>query len=160
MCSCQTTVISYFYYPNMRICSASGNRTIDEIDVQCLMEKWQIYSDDSNILKICDCPIECETTSYDYAISFSEYPTYFHAKLLTNSNAVVKSKFDYKSNNFHDELRRSIAKISIYYKELKQIESKENIKTQTFDLISNIGGIMGLFLGQYFYYFLTLNIVY
>ena len=62
------------------------------------------------------CPLECESTTYSTVIN--PYPN-------TNDNTTV---------------------VSIYYGSLKYTSYSEQPKMQMFDLISNIGGTMSLFI--------------
>ena len=41
-----------------------------------------------------------------------------------------------------------MARVEIFYDELKETIITESIKTETFDLIANLGGTLGLFLGN------------
>jgi hypothetical protein len=56
------------------------------------------------------------------------------------------------SNLSYEEMKQSIAKVEIFYDELKETIISQEIKTSLADLISNIGGILGLFLGNIFIY--------
>ena len=53
-------------------------------------------------------------------------------------------------------MKQSIAKIQIFYDDLKHTFISQEVKVGTEDLISNIGGILGLFLGIFLleYYFI------
>ncbi len=47
----------------------------------------------------------------------------------------------------HKEIKQSIAKIVLFYEDLIETIISQEIKIQLSDLISNIGGLLGLFLG-------------
>jgi hypothetical protein len=48
------------------------------------------------------------------------------------------------------DLKQNVARVQIFYNELKETFISEEIKTKIFDLVSNIGGTLGLFLGLSF----------
>ena len=56
----------------------------------------------------------------------------------------------------YEVMKQSIAKLEIFYDELKEMVISQEVKTSMGDLVSNIGGILGLFLGNIFTNFLTL----
>lgn len=60
-------------------------------------------------------------------------------------------KFNFTGENLtYEDIKKSILALNIYYDELKYTLVEEIKKIETFDLISNLGGIMGLFLGVSF----------
>ena len=82
------------------------------------------------------CPTECDSFSFD-VIHYAE-------KLPSNGNISGKN-FAFKT---YENLSRSYFEIVVYYDELKYTLSSQRPKTETFDFISNVGGIFGLFLGM------------
>ena len=50
----------------------------------------------------------------------------------------------------YSDLKQNVARVQIFYNELKETFISEEIKTKIFDLVSNIGGTLGLFLGLSF----------
>ena len=82
--------------------------------------------------------------------SISEFPTMKYSKYLMN-NTVVRKRFSHLNNSISfDELAKNVARIQIFYDELQETIISEEIKTQPFDLVSNLGGTLGLFLGLSF----------
>ena len=96
--------------------------------------------------KKCNCPLECETNILSYAYSISEYPTIQNSKFLMNQS-LIKKRLGSLS---YTDLKQNVARVQIFYNELKETFISEEIKTQIFDLVSNIGGTLGLFLGLSF----------
>ena len=47
-------------------------------------------------------------------------------------------------------MRKSVARVEIFYDEMKETIISENIKMGPSELISNLGGTLGLFLGSSF----------
>jgi hypothetical protein len=80
-------------------------------------------------------------------MSYSEFPTnHYYSKFLKN-NDIIKKKFSNETNFSFQDIKESVARVVIFYDELKETKIIHEIKVQFTDLISNIGGILGLFLG-------------
>ena len=47
-------------------------------------------------------------------------------------------------------MKKSVSRVQIYFNEMKETIISEKIKTEMSDLISNLGGLLGLFLGLSF----------
>ena len=135
-CGCQLYV--YKYFPNMQPCL-----TINQTN--CQSEK-RTYFLKNNFFAKCDCPLECEKTLYDYSFSFSEYPTRYYANLLMKHPSIM-SRFPNQSQISYQDLKSRIASVNIYYDELKETFITQEKKLMFHDLVSNLGGTLGLFLG-------------
>ena len=91
------------------------------------------------------CPLECDTQAYGTVISASLYPIQLYALKLLN-NSIVSSKFSNESLT-PEKVMRSVLAVNIYYKDLSYTKKTEHGRYQLIDLVSSIGGIMGLYLG-------------
>lgn len=105
-----------------------------------------------NIGSICgkECPLECDSVVYNLYTSQSEYPSKVYANSLMN-NPIIMGKF--ASNNVsmsYDTLKRAMLQITVFYGNLgyQQFDEKQKYKFE--DLVSGIGGTLGLFLGMSF----------
>ena len=47
-------------------------------------------------------------------------------------------------------MKKSVSRVQIYFNEMKETIISEKVKTEPSDLISNLGGLLGLFLGLSF----------
>jgi hypothetical protein len=146
-CDCQSTYYSKSFYESMRKCSVDSNETLSQIDRNCDDSLWTLFCQYDSMIQECDCPIECEYSGYTYIMTSSEYPTLEYSKRLKTENDIIKSKI---FNLTYDEIKNSIAKVKIFYDEMIHTDIIEEIKIQMADLISNIGGVLGLFLGNKF----------
>jgi hypothetical protein len=135
-CDCQLYVYKYFL--NMQPC-LTLNQT------NCQSEK-RTYFLKNNFFSKCDCPLECEKTLYDYRFSFSEYPTKYYANLLIKHPSIM-SRFPNQSQIKYQDLKSRMASVNIYYDELKETFITQEKKLMFHDLVSNLGGTLGLFLG-------------
>jgi hypothetical protein len=66
------------------------------------------------------------------------------------NNSIVKKRLSHLNTMSYDDIAKSVARIQIFYDELIETVIEEDVKTQTFDLVSGIGGTLGLFLGLSF----------
>jgi hypothetical protein len=101
------------------------------------------------------CPEECDSIKYSSSISHASYPSYNeYLNLLNNSNLI--SKFPDKNKTSFEDLKRSVLSLKIYYSNLEYTEISQQAKFETWDLVSNLGGILSLFLGLSFLSFFDL----
>ncbi len=84
-----------------------------------------------------NCPAECDSIKY---------------RIVQNNMAATSLSKSYKlSMNFSDEYaNNNLLAIFIYYSSLEYTYSNQIAKMNTFDLISNLGGLLGLFIGMSF----------
>jgi hypothetical protein len=126
-----------------------GKRNITELkensnETICFLNNFIIFKSSSQYLDDCDCPLECESSGYTYTLSNGNYPgNLFGSALFKNlvSKKILPS--NYSLNNF----KKEIAQIQIYFEEMRETVIKQEIKTNLADLISGLGGTLGLFLG-------------
>ena len=97
-----------------------------------------------------DCPLECEKTTYLLSTSHSDYPSPEYTKFLKTHPIIPKafniSSFDSNSID-EDLLKKSIASINVFYDDLRYTKISQIAKMSFKDLMSNIGGTLGLYLG-------------
>jgi len=136
--------------------NCSCNSTLDRFDKYCIR---QFYDIETNITACiakylikfrnelqyekCNkyCPMECDSISYSIRHYLSNFPA---------SGKIGKtSKKDHGLNRFgtYEEVNQHFVALYVYYKDLKYTLISQDPKTETFNFISNIGGILGLFLG-------------
>ena len=129
---------------------------ISYLSVLQLMCGQKVYSSyfRGNIQELCsECPVECDSESFYLSSSTSVYPTPNRFTSLISKD--VKPINMFKQNNYsndvmYTEFRRSTIALNIFYDDLKYTEITEEIKTSLADLVSSLGGTLGLFLGMSF----------
>ncbi len=84
------------------------------------------------------CPYECDSLEY----LISHYTDPILSKGVINSNSV------YSQFNTYENLTRIFYSINVYYNSLKYTLIAQKAKFGVYDLISNMGGTFGLFLGM------------
>jgi hypothetical protein len=104
----------------------------------------------SNINEICSqfCPLECNSVSYKTTTSVSLFPSEPYGNyLLGQSQFSEKVKKLIAKNSTINDLQKKLIAFNVYYEEHKYTIVTELPKLYTIDLIGNIGGLLGLFLG-------------
>lgn len=93
------------------------------------------------------CPAECELNVFDETLSFADFPSTNYAyKLLNDKRGYFESIFE-TDNVSYDMLRKSISGVFIYFDETVVTEIEQSPSIVLVDLIANIGGTLGLFVG-------------
>ena len=93
--------------------------------------------------------------NYMTAFSANNFPSEAYANSLIQ-NKKLQEKFGNRTNITMDELRKNIVSVMVYYDDLIYKSFTENAKMTIADLISNIGGTIGLFLGLSFLSFIEI----
>ena len=125
---------------------------VEETEIKkCISEYLQSFRKTSQIDKCINfCPEQCDSMSYSISNYVEQFPV--SGKISENN------KIDYglsKFNNY-EEVNKNFAIIYVYYKNLKYTIISQDPKTETFNLVSSIGGTLGLFLGVSFLSFIEI----
>jgi hypothetical protein len=113
--------------------------------LDCEFKHYKKFIENDDFSK-CDCPKTCKTITYSYSSSMSEYPTKSYAYALMQ-NPMILRQFKNKTLATFDEIRKRVISVNIFYNELAETLITAQPKTDIPSLVSNIGGILGLFLG-------------
>jgi hypothetical protein len=111
---------------------------------------------ESNVIKTCDCPIPCSETVFRNTHSSANFPSPAFADFLI-SDPSFRARFANDTELNYQFLRDRIAAVNIYFNELSETVITEKAKLSVQDIISNIGGILGLFLGNLKFIFFGSN---
>ena len=113
----------------------------------CFDYYWaDFFKQDINEFCLPFCPLECQTISYDISMTFSEFPNPEYAKVLMQNPKII-SKYPPNHNITYEELKQSVLSVTIYYEDNTYTEITQVAKTGITDLISSMGGLLGLFIG-------------
>lgn len=113
---------------------------------ECLLiSNAEFYSQNITDLYSKDCPNECDSISFASTVSMAKFPSYTLYKDLSVNPKLLKL---FRGNFNYQKLSESIVSFSVYYEDLKYTEISQDVKTNWVDLVSNIGGLLGLFLGM------------
>lgn len=138
--TCNCSVFELPDIKNVRICSS-------EREENCSLETYEkIVNNQENLNDKCleECPLECNTMSFSFKISSTQFMNNFYEKTYLSQSRIKKL---YEFNKLNTSLRENLAKIIVYYETLDYTEMEESASTDFAKLLSDIGGIAGLFLG-------------
>jgi hypothetical protein len=65
-------------------------------------------------------------------------------------NTLIKNKYDKNYNTILEDLRESLVSFSVYFTSFKYTRVSQLPKMNVIDLVSNFGGMLGLFTGVSF----------
>ena len=115
--------------PNIKYCNTSK----DYLSYSEREDKYRQSATDSCIKT---CPIECETIKYDTDIFITKYPE------------IYLKHFHHLPNKKEKTIENFLV-LKIFYGSMNFMSYKESPSMTVFELISNLGGTLGLFLGKY-----------
>ena len=101
------------------------------------------------------CPFECNSVSYEITTFQSDYPSYNEYLTLLNNTELI-SNFPNGNLTSVQEFKQSLYTIYIFFNQLSYTEINQQPEIDLWNLISNIGGLFGLFLGLSFLSFVDL----
>ncbi len=133
------------------------------------VEKTYYNLTNQNLYSLCRpvCPMECDSISYELSTSFSLFPSDSYAEYLI-SNSIKKSKPPTVTDALQsvvkklgrnltvEYLQRTLISLNVFYEEFKFTSISQVPEFSFVNLIANIGGFMGLFLGTSFLSFAEL----
>jgi hypothetical protein len=104
---------------------------------------------------VAECPEECNSEIYELTLSSAQFPTITYGQRLIEESSFLRGLVDSlaKSNSDlerHEIVKRNVLALNVFYDKLAYTFIEESPKTEIADLISNIGGLAGLFLGVSF----------
>lgn len=144
-CGCYDQSIIYWSKNTTHAC-------LNFTQINCDTYLFGNFTSTQDILSLCgpSCPLECDSINYRLTTSFSNYPSMAYGKLLVE-NSQLRSKFSTDASLLTpDYLKKTILALRVYYNELSYEHVIEMEKISMVDLVSNIGGTLGLFLGLSF----------
>ena len=131
-CSCASD-----YLPKFNNTSSCNSAT----DAFCFNILINNFGDNN---KYCndECPFECNSIGFEITTNYGLYPTNKYADMLTknlyNKGIVVNNT----------DVAKSFAKFNVYYNSMTYKSIVEKQQYVFVDLLSNIGGTLGLYLGM------------
>ncbi len=138
-CSDNTTPISY--YDNKPAC-------LDIYQLSCTLKLYTEFLSKAHAAS-CDCPTECDEVSFPYTVSVAPYPSPNYANILLKNPSILSKFLENESVTIRD-LKEKLVSVNIFYNEIKETVVTESPSVQFSDLMAQIGGVLGLFLGMSF----------
>ena len=146
----QLMCLDYAFLRFVAKCPLSFDECANNINKNTFVTDWSAYYDNQIFRKYLPmCPEECTTTQFQITLSQNSYPSNNEFKNL-KSNSNLMSKFGNASSVNLDDLKKSVYMVSIYFEDLKYTMISQQAKTNVMDLVSSIGGSLGLFMGASF----------
>lgn len=108
----------------------------DPLVLCCIME----FYDDT----VCDCPISCDETVYNMQISSTIWPKYGDDNSIKQDSKKINDSY---CTVICPKTQESRLRLKIYYDTFETIIYKQRPMYQSSELLSQIGGQMGLWLG-------------
>ncbi|CAF1113979.1 unnamed protein product [Brachionus calyciflorus] len=103
--------------------------------------------DSTDLSVFCDheCPVDCYKIDYLYDINLTDYPTeYYFNTIVQQSN--IKDLFD-NTTITYEKFKESLLLVNVFYKDLSYTLLEEIPSKHLSDILGEIGGQIGLFLG-------------
>ncbi|GFO34208.1 amiloride-sensitive sodium channel subunit gamma [Plakobranchus ocellatus] len=132
---CGCAVPFYFVPPGSVVCELMNSKV-----EKCVS---QLYKGNADKYEQCDklCPHPCQETQYSLTISSSVWPSLEYERFLTKKLAQTNSR--YIGANINDDF----TKLQIYYQDLIFTHIEQEKAYESMNLISDLGGQLGLWLG-------------
>ena len=122
-------------YPKLTSSSAPCLNKEKILCAESAYAQFKNNSIDSSCLS--SCPLECESIQYDLSISSSNYPSIYQYDVYQSTLGGMT----------YDELKERSIALNIFYSNLNYLQISESPKTSLNDLMSNVGGTLGLYIG-------------
>jgi hypothetical protein len=148
------TICENLKYNETNTCACYLESLDDDILMQCY------YKTDNQTLRECVdtfmgsfnfslchleyCPLECD--SFEYDITFYIEPILSVGKISANIPDILIEKYSPEFKTY-ENVSKTFVSINVYYQDLKYTLISQQPKIELFGLISNLGGILGLFIG-------------
>jgi hypothetical protein len=122
-------------------------RCISRSELDCIHVYKSMY-DDTNVLNLFShkCPPECEKSKYLLSSKYLTFPSHSYRQILRKNPKIIE-KFSNISQISDDQFDSSIVAVNVYLNDLAYIEITEQASQSLIILFSNVGGLLGVFLG-------------
>lgn len=137
------------YLPSLK----HSQKCLNMTQIKCSFEIVISFWDNEDLQSECDeCPVECESDRIDVTTSNVIYPNNKYSDYLLQNQIIIDqfNNLNYSENEKYARLKERVLSLTVFYDELKYTSVQQAIKTSDIDLVSNIGGTLGLFWVQAF----------
>ena len=141
---------------------------LDNATEPCLSNIQTICANDQHISfinqdenQLCQdyCPLECDSSAVTSITSYAGFPTNLYGKVLLHKDVVI-SHYANVTNISKIDIKKDILAVNIYFNNFAYTDITNSPQFGVFDLIGNIGGLVGLFIGvSYLSFFEILDLV-
>ena len=125
--------------------------------VKCLYAKQKLlYRTKANLNFFSYCPLECSSEQMDLTVSASDFPSEQLGTMFQSDPASQLRMSALGLVNTFDTVKRSYVWLNVYYDETNYELAEESPSQLAVDLMSSIGGTMGLYIGVSFLSFIEI----
>ncbi|XP_070541709.1 amiloride-sensitive sodium channel subunit alpha-like [Ptychodera flava] len=140
---CNCTDLRYRYFQDYPVCDISQQKVVDCINtVQGKLENGQLSPTCPNT-----CSQPCSEITYEATVSNAVWPNSAYRNVLLRDLMQTSSEIRYKVEADDTFISDNMVKIDIYYNDLNYEAIGENVAYTGGDVISNLGGQVGLWIG-------------
>jgi hypothetical protein len=109
----------------------------------------QSKSDSAGIDDYCNrmCPQECVSVSYGQISNSIKFPSRAYFNLLSNASLAFQSFPKKAYIDRFETFQRNVLKLKVYFEDMSHVEVTDSESMLLGDLLANVGGTLGLFLG-------------
>ena len=117
--------------------------------LECIVAQAGTFKGEDTIECEAECPLECETTKFEVQTSSLDFPS----EQIYNSFRNDRAGFEFlqRQNNIDlssfGAFKERFLSVNIFYAYLEYADTRLAPKTSVVDLVSNVGGSLGIFLG-------------
>ena len=109
---------------------------LSKTQLECVNQEESVIDEEKLNAAKSECPLECDSVSYDLYTSSLEYP----------SRETYESFGGMSHVNF-TMFRENYLALNVYFLSTQYTDIDETPKTSVLELIANVGGVIGIFLG-------------
>jgi amiloride-sensitive sodium channel subunit alpha len=121
---------------------------LNKTELYCINEIELDFADSYSQKCFSKCPLECETVTYDYSVSNLDFPSRKFYETIINDKTFYKILSNTLGTNATYNLyQENFLSLNVYLSNNKYTQITEIPKISLIDLISSIGGSIGIFLG-------------
>ncbi|RNA27956.1 acid-sensing ion channel 1 isoform X2 [Brachionus plicatilis] len=124
-------------YQNKSVCESISS-------LECVADSRGEYFSSISSSSCSQCPLECDSYSFQLTTSSSRYPTLYYRNYLSEQTNIL-SRFPEGTKK--NEITKSTVLINVFYDDLATTYTTETAAVSPVALLGNIGGNLGLFIG-------------
>ena len=94
------------------------------------------------------CPQECSSDTFEITTSAVDFPTAMYVEILKNNTIVANDLALLGKEVNYENVKQNFLWVNIYYDRSAYTVITQSPTQQFVDLMSNIGGTMGLYIGK------------
>ena len=130
------------YFPGLPKFDSSSQSCLNESQISCfngMLYEFNTRISEYKRIYSLECPLECDSVSYDFEVSSLSIFSREYFESLPAENRVLNASYDVYKESF--------LVLNVYYLTTQHTEITQAAKITFVDLVANLGGAIGVFLG-------------